>query len=92
VILTLVGQVANNYLTLRALDEQLAVAQKTLVTYNESLKLFELQFKYGVVSQMNVAQAKSQSQTRRRRSRQSSSRSFRPRMRSPSCWPQTRAA
>ena len=63
VILTLVGQVANNYLTLRALDEQLAVAQKTLVTYNESLKLFELQFKYGVVSQMNVAQAKSQSQT-----------------------------
>jgi multidrug efflux system outer membrane protein len=63
VILSLVGQVANNYLTLRALDEQLAVAQKTLVTYNESLKLFELQFKYGVVSQMNVAQAKSQSQT-----------------------------
>lgn len=63
VILTLVGQVANNYLTLRALDEQLQVAQKTLVTYNESLKLFELQFKYGVVSQMNVAQARSQSQT-----------------------------
>jgi multidrug efflux system outer membrane protein len=63
VILTLVAQVANNYLTLRALDEQLAVAQKTLATYNESLRLFELQFRYGMVSQMNVAQAKSQSQT-----------------------------
>lgn len=63
VILSLVAQVANNYLTLRALDEQLEVAKKTLATYNESLRLFELQFKYGVVSQMNVAQAKSQSQT-----------------------------
>jgi len=63
VVLSLVAQVATNYLTLRALDEQLAVAQKTLGTYNESLKLFELQFKYGVVSQMNVAQAQSQSQT-----------------------------
>ena len=62
-ILSLVAQVANNYLTLRALDEQLQVAKKTLATYNESLRLFELQFKYGVVSQMNVAQAKSQSQT-----------------------------
>ena len=62
-ILSLVAQVANNYLTLRALDEQLQVAKKTLGTYNESLKLFELQFKYGIVSQMNVAQAKSQSQT-----------------------------
>lgn len=63
VILSLVAQVANNYLTLRALDEQLEVARKTLATYDESLRLFELQFKYGVVSQMNVAQAKSQSQT-----------------------------
>ncbi len=63
VILSLVAQVANNYLTLRALDEQLDVAKKTLATYAESLKLFELQFKYGVVSQMNVAQARSQYQT-----------------------------
>ena len=63
VILSLVAQVANDYLTLRSLDEQLEVAKKTLATYNESLRIFELQFKYGVVSQMNVAQAKSQSQT-----------------------------
>lgn len=63
VILSLVGQVANNYLTLRALDEQLSVARRTLGTYEESLRLFELQFKYGVVSQMNVAQAQSQYET-----------------------------
>jgi multidrug efflux system outer membrane protein len=63
VILSLVAQVANNYLTLRALDEQLEVAKKTLAAYAESLKIFELQFKYGVVSQMNVAQARSQYQT-----------------------------
>ena len=63
VILSLVGQVANNYLTLRALDEQLDVSKKTLETYDESLKLFQLQFKYGMVSQMNVAQAQSQYQT-----------------------------
>jgi multidrug efflux system outer membrane protein len=63
VILSLVAQVADNYLTLRALDEQLAVAKKTLGVYQESLNLFELQFKFGVASQMNVAQAKSQVQT-----------------------------
>jgi len=63
VILSLVGEVANNYLTLRALDEQLDVSRKTLATYAESLKIFELQFKYGFASQMNVAQAQSQYQT-----------------------------
>jgi len=63
VILSLVAQVANNYLTLRALDEQLEVSKKTLGTYDESLKLFQLQFKYGMASQMTVAQAQSQYQT-----------------------------
>ncbi len=60
VILSLVAQVANSYLQLRGLDAQLAVAQQTLGTYAESVKLFTLQFKYGQVSQMNVAQAQSQ--------------------------------
>jgi multidrug efflux system outer membrane protein len=63
VILTLVASVAGNYLTLRGLDEQLVVANRTLGTYAESLKLFQLQFKYGQVSQMNVAQAQSQYET-----------------------------
>jgi multidrug efflux system outer membrane protein len=60
VILSLVASVATDYLQLRGLDEQLAVARRTLATYGESVKLFELQFKYGQVSQMNVAQTQSQ--------------------------------
>jgi multidrug efflux system outer membrane protein len=60
VILSLVASVATDYLQLRGLDEQLVVARRTLATYAESVKLFELQFKYGQVSQMNVAQTQSQ--------------------------------
>ena len=63
VILTLVAQVANSYLQLRGLDAQLDVAKKTLGTYKESVELFTLQFQYGQVSQMNVAQAQSQYET-----------------------------
>ena len=60
VILSLVASVATDYIQLLGLDAQLAVAKQTLGTYDESVKLFELQFKYGQVSQMNVAQAQSQ--------------------------------
>jgi outer membrane protein, multidrug efflux system len=60
VILSLVATVASSYLQLLGLDEQLAISKRTLGTYAESLKLFELQFKYGQVSEMAVAQAQSQ--------------------------------
>jgi multidrug efflux system outer membrane protein len=63
VILSLVAQVASSYLQLRGLDAQLAVAKKTLQTYKESVDLFTLQFQYGQVSMMNVAQAQSQYET-----------------------------
>jgi multidrug efflux system outer membrane protein len=63
VILSLVSSVASDYIQLRGLDEQLAVAKQTLGTYGESLKLFTLQFQYGQISQMNVAQAQSQYET-----------------------------
>jgi multidrug efflux system outer membrane protein len=63
VILTVVASVTQSYVTLRGLDEQLAVAQRTLGTYSESVKLFGLQFKYGQTSQMTVAQAQSQYET-----------------------------
>ena len=60
VVLSLVAQVAGSYLQLRGLDEQLVVAKRTLQTYRESVDLFQLQFQYGQVSLMNVAQAQSQ--------------------------------
>jgi multidrug efflux system outer membrane protein len=63
VILSLVASVATGYIQLRGLDAQLEVAQRTLATYAESVRLFELQFKYGQVSQMTVAQAQSQYET-----------------------------
>jgi multidrug efflux system outer membrane protein len=60
VVLSLVGSVASGYVQLRGLDAQRVVAQSTLGTYAESVRLFELRFKYGQVSRMNVAQAQSQ--------------------------------
>ncbi len=63
VTLSLVASVANSYIQLLGLDEQLAVAKRTLATYAESLRIFELRFKYGQVSQMTVAQARSQFET-----------------------------
>jgi outer membrane protein, multidrug efflux system len=63
VVLSLVASVATDYIQLRGLDAQLDIAKRTLGTYDESVKLFELQFKYGQVSQMNVVQAQSQYDT-----------------------------
>ena len=60
VILSLVASVANTYIQLLGLDEQLLVSKRTLATYAESLKIFELRFKYGQVSQMTVTQARTQ--------------------------------
>ena len=63
VILTLVNSVASDYITLRGLDEQLVIAKSTLGTYDESVRLYQLQFKYGQTSQMTVSQAQSQYET-----------------------------
>jgi multidrug efflux system outer membrane protein len=63
VVLSLVTSVASSYLQLRGLDEQLLLSQKTLAAYAETVRLFELQHKYGVVSRMNVEQARSQYET-----------------------------
>ena len=63
VILSLTSEVANSYIQLRALDEQLVIAGDTLKTYQESVRIFELQHKYGQVSGMTVEQARSQYET-----------------------------
>jgi outer membrane protein, multidrug efflux system len=63
VILSLVATVATGYLQLRGLDEQLAMAERTQAAYAESLRVMELKFKYGRVSQMNVQQARARYQT-----------------------------
>jgi multidrug efflux system outer membrane protein len=63
VILSLVAGVATDYLRLRGLDEQLVMAQTSLGSYAESLRLMELKFKYGRVSQLNVEQARARYET-----------------------------
>lgn len=63
VILSLVSSVATDYIQLIGLDEQLTISKRTLAAYAESVRLFEVQFKYGQVSQMNVEQARTQYET-----------------------------
>jgi multidrug efflux system outer membrane protein len=63
VVLSLVAQVAATYIQLRQLDEQLAIAERTLATYGASLQITKDKFEFGQVSQMNVAQVQSQYET-----------------------------
>jgi multidrug efflux system outer membrane protein len=63
IVLSLTAEVASTYIQLRALDEQLVIAPDTLNTYKESVRIFELQNKYGQVSGMTVEQARSQYET-----------------------------
>lgn len=60
VILSLVASVANTYIQLRGLDEQLAISVRTMDSYYEAVRYFELQYKYGQQSLMAVAQANTQ--------------------------------
>ncbi len=63
VILSLVGSVANGYITLRGLDAQLEAAERSLHSYGETVHQMELQFQYGRASQLEVEQARSQYET-----------------------------
>lgn len=60
VLMTIVANVASGYLTLGGLDRQLEVTKATAKAYAESLKLFQLRFQYGTVSQLEVSQSESQ--------------------------------
>jgi multidrug efflux system outer membrane protein len=62
VVLTLVTSVAASYIALRALDKQLEVAQRTAKNYAETARIFDLRFKGGVVSEVELAQVESQYQ------------------------------
>jgi multidrug efflux system outer membrane protein len=59
VILSLVSAVATSYVDLRRYDRQLQVSLDTREVRAETLRLFELQFKGGVISEIELAQARS---------------------------------
>jgi multidrug efflux system outer membrane protein len=62
VILSLVTSVATSYIALRALDRQLEIARATAENYAGTKHIFDLRYKGGVVSQVEVAQVESQYQ------------------------------
>jgi multidrug efflux system outer membrane protein len=62
VILTLVTSVAVSYIGLRALDRQLEISRATADNYADTARIFDLRFKGGVVSEVELKQVESQYQ------------------------------
>jgi multidrug efflux system outer membrane protein len=62
VVLSLVTSVATSYIGLRALDRQLEIARATARNFGETARIFDLRFKAGIVSQIEVVQIRSQYQ------------------------------
>jgi multidrug efflux system outer membrane protein len=60
VILSLVTSVATAYIDLRSLDQQLDIARQTIKLREESVRLFELRFKGGNISEMELSQVRSE--------------------------------
>ncbi len=59
-ILSLTATVATGYINLRSLDRQLEVARATLDSRTQSLDLFDKRFKGGVISELELSQARSE--------------------------------
>lgn len=60
IALSVAGEVINVYITLRSLDQQLAVAKQTLENYKTTLRIFDLRFRYGTANMVQVSQIQSQ--------------------------------
>jgi multidrug efflux system outer membrane protein len=63
VILTLVSAVATSYVNLLNLDRQLDISRDTVRTRAESLRIFELRFKGGTISEIELQQLRSEYET-----------------------------
>ncbi|MFN9480112.1 MAG: efflux transporter outer membrane subunit, partial [Betaproteobacteria bacterium] len=60
VVLTLTTSVASSYIVLRSFDRQLEIARATSANFAETLRIFNLRFTAGMVSQTEVSQVQSQ--------------------------------
>ncbi len=60
VVLTLVSAVATAYVDIRALDKQLAITQRTAESRRETLEIFRLRFRNGIISEVDLSQAESE--------------------------------
>lgn len=54
VLLALTAQVANAYFTLRMLDAQLEIAERTLSTRQESVRIYTSRYKAGVIAEVDL--------------------------------------
>jgi NodT family efflux transporter outer membrane factor (OMF) lipoprotein len=63
VLVTLLGDVAKNYIDVRGLQRRLAVAQENLKAQQETLRLTKIRFDAGIASDLEVAQAEGLAQT-----------------------------
>jgi NodT family efflux transporter outer membrane factor (OMF) lipoprotein len=59
VLVTLVSEVARNYVELRGFQQRLAIARKNIQVQQSTLELTKNRFKAGLVSDLDVAQAES---------------------------------
>jgi multidrug efflux system outer membrane protein len=59
-LLALVASVANEYVGLLNLDKQLEISRRTAESRGESVRLFDLRYKGGVVSELELNQARSE--------------------------------
>ena len=62
-LVTLLGDVAKNYIDLRGFQRRLAVTQANLKTQEETLDLTKIRFQAGLASDLDVAQAEAQVNT-----------------------------
>jgi NodT family efflux transporter outer membrane factor (OMF) lipoprotein len=60
VLVTLLGEVARNYIDLRGFQQRLAVARANLKTQQETLELTRVRFQAGLASDLDVAQQEAQ--------------------------------
>lgn len=65
VIMTVVSSVANNYIILRGLDQQLEIARETEKSYADTLNLFQIRYNNGAISQLELSQVESQYESAR---------------------------
>jgi len=63
VILTVVAAVASAYADLLDLDKQLDIAERTATSRGDTLKLFQLRFDRGLISELELRQAESEYQS-----------------------------
>ncbi|CAB3841999.1 efflux transporter outer membrane subunit [Achromobacter sp. CF-sbj1-Ac2-l] len=54
--LTLIAQVADSYLSLRELDERLALTRATIASREESLRIFRRRYEVGSISKLDLTQ------------------------------------